>query len=278
MVGITLTAELLGVSGGHGSMVGYNKRFSAMNGRNANLACLADMQAAAALGRAWSDFGLWLLPRGRAPVYLRLTGAAKWAEWYKRSKAAPCRQPSKSLPVADITIYPPAAQQQFESMARVPVLTASSLQPAEGMARSPLRVVRVVLPFDHTAEPPPPGMAAVRILGPAASDPGTQLAFQESMRRPLRHWGMREAVLLHHPSDPSAAGMSRSLARAKGTLQSRSRQRIARSWHVRTGMTLACRSSRRGAWMAASSPPSSTSPLSLTSAVCGRRCRERSVD
>ena len=81
MVGITLTAELLGVSGGHGSMVGYNKRFSAMNGRNANLACLADMQAAAALGRAWSDFGLWLLPRGRAPVYLRLTGAAKWAEW-----------------------------------------------------------------------------------------------------------------------------------------------------------------------------------------------------
>ena len=49
MVGITLTAELLGVSGGHGSMVGYNKRFSAMNGRNANLTCLADMQAAAAL-------------------------------------------------------------------------------------------------------------------------------------------------------------------------------------------------------------------------------------
>ena len=158
-------------------MVGYNKRFSAMNGRNANLACLADMQAAAALGRAWSDFGLWLLPRGRAPVYLRLTGAAKWAERYKRSKAAPCRQPSKSLPVADITIYPPAAQQQFESMARVPVLTASSPQPAEGMARSPLRVVRVVLPFDHTAEPPPPGVAAVRILGPAASDLGTQAGF-----------------------------------------------------------------------------------------------------
>ena len=124
MVGITLTAELLGVSGGHGSMVRYNKRFTAMNGRNVNLACLADMQAAAALGRAWSDFGLWLLPRGRAPVYLRLTGAAKWAEWHKRSKAAPCRQPSKSLPVADITIYPPAAQQQFESMARMqPVLT-----------------------------------------------------------------------------------------------------------------------------------------------------------
>lgn len=140
-------------------------------------------------------------------MYLRLTGAAKWAEWYKRSKAAPCRQPSKSLPVADIAIYPPAAQQQFESMARVPVLTASSPQPAEGMARSPLRVVRVGLPFDHMAEPPPPGMAAVRILGPAASDPGTQLAFQESMRRPLRHWGMREAVLLHHPSDPSAAGI-----------------------------------------------------------------------
>ena len=75
------------------------------------------------------------------------------------------------------------------------------------------------------------------------------------MRRPLRHWGMREAVLLHHPSDPSAAGMSRSLARAKGTLQSRSRQRSARSWHVRTGTTLACRSSRRGAWMAASIQP-----------------------
>ena len=48
MVRITLTAELLGVSGGHGSMAAYNKRFSAVNGRNTNLACLADMQAAAA--------------------------------------------------------------------------------------------------------------------------------------------------------------------------------------------------------------------------------------
>ena len=73
MVGITLTAELLGVSGGHGSMVGYNKRFSAMNGRNANLACLADMQAAAALGRAWSDFVLWraVSKRNRASLYSR---------------------------------------------------------------------------------------------------------------------------------------------------------------------------------------------------------------
>ena len=139
------------------------------------LACLADMQAAAALGRAWSDFGL-CIPRGRAPVYLRLT-AKVGRVVHKRSKAAPCRQPSKSLPVADITIYPPAAQQQFESMARVPVLTASSLQPAEGMARSPLRVVRVVLPFDHTAEPPPPGMTAVAHPRPGRLGPGHAAGF-----------------------------------------------------------------------------------------------------
>mmetsp|Transcript_43394 Transcript_43394/g.139325 ORF Transcript_43394/g.139325 Transcript_43394/m.139325 type:complete len:250 (+) Transcript_43394:220-969(+) len=89
---------------------------------------------------------------------------------------------------------------------------------------------------------------------------------------------LRRCFCTIRPTRPRRVYLSRSLARAKGTLQSRSRQRIARSWHVRTGMTLACRPSRRGAWMAASSPPSSTSPLSLTSAVCGRRCRERSVD
>ena len=121
--------------------------------------------------------GLWPLAATARPMYLRLTGAAKWAEWYKRSKAAPCRQPSKSLPVADITIYPPAAQQQFESMARVPVLTASSPQPAEGMARSPLRVVRVVLPFDHTAEPPPPRDGSGAHPRPGRLGPGHAAGF-----------------------------------------------------------------------------------------------------
>ena len=69
------------------------------------MSCNADMQAAAALGRARSDFGLWLLPRDRGPIYLRLQGAAEWARWHKQSQSGPCRQPSKPLPVADITTY-----------------------------------------------------------------------------------------------------------------------------------------------------------------------------
>ena len=209
MVRVPFTAEMLGLEGGKGSLVGsYNKRFTATNGVNAERACLADLLAAAALGRARSDFGVWLLPRGRAPVYLRLAGAAKWSEWHKKNQAKPCRPPSKPLPIADIAVYPPAAQQQFESMSYVPVLTATaSRQPAEGVAhRTPLRVLDVVLPFDHTAEPPP-GSGVVRVGGPGALEAGTQLAFQEAMRRPLRLWGLRGAVLLHHPSDPSTAGI-----------------------------------------------------------------------
>ena len=209
MVRVPFTAEMLGLEGGKGSLVGsYNKRFTATNGVNAERACLADLLAAAALGRARSDFGVWLLPRGRAPVYLRLAGAAKWSEWHKKNQAKACRPPSKPLPIADIAVYPPAAQQQFESMSYVPVLTATaSRQPAEGVAhRTPLRVLDVVLPFDHTAEPPP-GSGVVRVGGPGALEAGTQLAFQEAMRRPLRLWGLRGAVLLHHPSDPSTAGI-----------------------------------------------------------------------
>ena len=62
MVRVSITAEM---DGGKGSAVGsYNKRFTATNGVNAERACLADLLAAAALGRARSDFGVWLLPHG----------------------------------------------------------------------------------------------------------------------------------------------------------------------------------------------------------------------
>ena len=161
MVRIALTAELLGVSGGHGSgnvdgsVIRYNRCFSAMNGSNANLCCNADMQAAAALGRARSDFGLWLLPRDRGPIYLRRKGAAEWARWHKQSQSGPCRQPSKPLPVADIATYPPAAQQQFEAEAerRAPEALAEA---AEGESE-----VEGCIDLDEESEveevaPPPP--------------------------------------------------------------------------------------------------------------------------
>ena len=122
------------------------------------MSCNADMQAAAALGRARSDFGLWLLPRDRGPIYLRLKGAAEWARWHKQSQSGPCRQPSKPLPVADITTYPPAAQQQFEAEVE---RRASEAEAAEGESE-----VEGCIDLDDESEveeapPPPPRVSFV---------------------------------------------------------------------------------------------------------------------
>ena len=125
-------------------MVGYNKRVLCNEWEECQ-PCLSDRHASCR-SPGPSLVGLWPLA-ATARKGTRVSTSAKWAEWHKRIKAAPCLgNPQRAclLRTSPRSTHP-AAQQQFESMARVPVLTTSSPQPAEGMARSPLRVVRVAL-------------------------------------------------------------------------------------------------------------------------------------